>query len=82
MRRTKNHMIPVYLKILFRGTKRVTVIRHIQGDVFALEAELTAFLEDYLKKKFIIRVNEFSGEIVINGDYVNLVKHFLQKRGF
>lgn len=81
IRRTKNDMIPVYLEITFRGTKRVTVIRRIEGDIFAFEEELTNFLEDYLKRKFVIRVNEYSGEIKVRGDYVNLVKHFLMQKG-
>lgn len=80
--RTKNQMLPVYLEILFRGTKRTTNIRRIEGDIFAFEEELTNFLEDYLKRKFVIRVNEYSGEIKIRGDYVNLVKHFLMEKGF
>lgn len=80
--RTKNGMLPVYLQILFRGTKRVTHIRLIQGDIFAFEEELTNFLEDYLKRKFVIRANEFSGTIKITGDYVNLIKYFLSEKGF
>lgn len=80
--RTKNGMLPVYLDIKFRGTKRVTVIRLIQGDIFAFEKELTDFLEDYLKRKFVMRANEFSGNIKITGDYVNLIKHFLGEKGF
>lgn len=75
-------MIPIYVKIQFRGTRRRTHIRHIQGDIWALEADIRRFLEDYMKKKMSIRVNEFSGEIRVSGDYVNLLQHFLGEKGF
>lgn len=79
--RNKYHDIPVHLKITFRGTRRQTLIKYIKGDIWALEADLRAFLEDYLKKNMSMRINEFSGQIMILGDYVNLVKHFLLERG-
>lgn len=82
IKRNKNHMIPIYVKIQFRGTRRRTHIRHIQGDIWALEADIRRFLEDYMKKKMSIRVNEFSGEIRVSGDYVNLLQHFLGEKGF
>lgn len=79
--RNKFHDIPVHLKITFHGTRRQTLIKYIKGDIWALEAELRAFLEDYLKKNMSMRINEFSGQIMLHGDYVNLVKHFLLQRG-
>lgn len=75
-------MIPVYLIISFRGTRRQTKVRRIQGDIWAFEADLRAFLEDHLKRNMSMRVNEFTGDIKILGDYVNLVKHFLSEKGF
>lgn len=75
-------MIPVYLDIKNRGTRRLTHIHRIQGDIWALEADLRRFLEDHMKKKMSIRVNEFSGDIRIVGDYVSLAKHFLGEKGF
>lgn len=82
IKRSRNHMIPVYLVITFRGTRRQTRIKRIQGDIWAFEADLRVFLQDYMKKNMSMRVNEFSGEIKILGDYVNLVKHFLSEKGF
>lgn len=33
--RTKNHMIPVYLHLEeVRGIRKVTIIRHIEGDIW------------------------------------------------
>lgn len=82
IKRNRNHMVPVHLRITFRGTRRHTCIRGIQGDIWKLETELRVFLEDYLKKKMSMRVNEFNGELRILGDHVNLVKHFLTEKGF
>lgn len=82
LQRTKNHMIPVYLEIFYRGTKRVTTIRRIKGDIWALDADLTKLVESYRGRKIVTRVNEFSGSITIRGDYVNLVKDYLIKKGF
>lgn len=80
--RSKFHEVPVYLRITYRGTRRHTLIKFIKGDIWALEAELRAFLEDHLKKNMSMRINEFSGQITILGDYVNLVKHFLLQKGY
>lgn len=80
--RTRNHMIPVYLVISFRGMRRQTKIHRIQGDIWKCEAELREFLEDYMKKKMSMRVNEYTRDIILGGDYVNLVKHFLTEKGF
>lgn len=82
IKRSSNHQVPVYLRITFRGTRRQTIIKNIQGDIWVFEADLRAFLEDYMKKNMSIRINEFTGRLLILGDYVNLVKHFLAEKGF
>lgn len=82
IRRNKNHMVPVYLSITFRGTRRVTELMKIEGDIWALAEELRDFLEDYTDRKMAIRVQEFSGQIWIKGDYVNLIKGYLMDKGF
>ncbi|CAH1968329.1 unnamed protein product [Acanthoscelides obtectus] len=80
--RTKNHMIPVYLELERRNTKKTTVIRKIQGDVFKLEKDLLAFLQKESFYPIRSQVNEFAGIIKIGGDFVNAVKYFLEKRQF
>lgn len=80
--RSKNHMMPVYLRLTFRNTRRQTVVKRIQGDIWKFEIELRTYLEDHMKKKMSIRVNEFSETITILGDYVNLVKNYLTGKGF
>ncbi|XP_055303168.1 probable 39S ribosomal protein L49, mitochondrial [Sitodiplosis mosellana] len=82
IKRTKNHMVPVYLQIDYRGTRRRTFIKHISGDIWKLHNELMDYIEYYMAKKERSRVNEFSGQIIINGDYVNLLKDYLVSKGF
>ncbi|XP_076242487.1 mitochondrial ribosomal protein L49 [Calliopsis andreniformis] len=80
--RTRHYMIPVYLIISYRGIRRLTQIRKIQGDIWTLEAELTKYLKQETGRKIGVRVNELIGEIVYRGDYVSLVKKWFIDKGF
>ncbi|KAH1026697.1 hypothetical protein HUJ05_000327 [Dendroctonus ponderosae] len=80
--RTKNYMIPCYLKISSLQLKRTTIIRHIEGDIWLLEKEIKEFLAPQFFQPIRSQVNEFAGYIRINGDYVNAVKHFLEQKGY
>jgi large subunit ribosomal protein L49 len=79
--RTKNHMLPLYLCRTHRGQRRITKVRRIEGDIWALEADLRAVVEKRLQKRINTRVNEMSGQIELRGDFVTIVEEFLQKRG-
>lgn len=81
--RTKNHMVPVYLHTTYRGQRRITVVRHIQGDIWALEKDLRAVVERARDGKLCAtRVNELSGQIHIHGDYVDVLREHLKSKGF
>ncbi|XP_017466957.1 PREDICTED: probable 39S ribosomal protein L49, mitochondrial [Rhagoletis zephyria] len=81
--RTKNHMVPVYLQTSFRGQRRITVIRRIQGDIWELERELRVVVEKARDGKLCAsRVNEMSGQIHFHGDYVDVVREYLKEKGF
>lgn len=82
VQRTKNYMIPVYMDITFRGTRRITTIRKIHGNIWALESELRKYLEQRTNKVIGVRVNELIGEIQFRGDHVSLVKKWLDEKGF
>ncbi|XP_052888485.1 probable 39S ribosomal protein L49, mitochondrial [Anopheles moucheti] len=79
--RTKNHMLPVYLRRGFRGQRRITAIRHVEGDIWQLEAELRYLIEKQLNRPIITRVNEMSGHIEFKGDHVAFVEKFLLEKG-
>lgn len=81
--RTKNHMVPVYLNTRFRGQRRLTIVRYIQGDIWALERDLRQVVEQARNGKLCAtRVNELSGQIHIHGDYVDLLREHLKSKGF
>ncbi|KAI4487131.1 hypothetical protein M0802_012005 [Mischocyttarus mexicanus] len=82
IRRSKNHMLPVYLNRYFRGTRRVTVIRRIEGDIWKLEEELKQLIKETKKRTTGSRINEMSGDIRFRGDFVSLVKQWLLDKGF
>nr|XP_033342492.1 probable 39S ribosomal protein L49, mitochondrial [Megalopta genalis] len=80
--RTKNCMQPVYLKIGFRGERRITILKKIQGDIWLLEAELKTYLQNATGKNVGICINELTGIIKFRGDYVALIKRWLDSKGF
>ncbi|XP_066593632.1 large ribosomal subunit protein mL49 isoform X2 [Prorops nasuta] len=82
IRRTKNHMLPVHLYIGFRGYKRVTRISRIEGDIWALEAELKVHIEQNRQRVIGSQINEPASTIKFRGDHVNLVKNWLLEKGF
>ncbi|XP_075234042.1 mitochondrial ribosomal protein L49 [Lycorma delicatula] len=79
--RTKNHLVPVYLKIDKRGTRRLTKVRRISGDIWHLKELLVKYLEHVNKKPVGVRVDEISGVITFRGDYCSDVKEWLLKKG-
>lgn len=80
--RTRNHMIPVYLICLNRGERKITVVRKIQGDIWCLHKELKHFIKNETTKSPGVKINELSGEIKFRGDYVMLIKKWLEDKGF
>ncbi|CAH1160240.1 unnamed protein product [Phaedon cochleariae] len=80
--RTKNHMLPVYLKLCARGTRRHTLVRKVKGDIFEMEKQLLKFLQKESFKPIRSQVNEFAGYIRMNGDFVNATKFWLEQKHF
>ncbi|XP_036139774.1 probable 39S ribosomal protein L49, mitochondrial isoform X2 [Monomorium pharaonis] len=61
--RTKNYMQPVYLNRNPRGTKKITKISKIQGDIWALERDMKQYIEEQTGKKIASQIHEFAGVI-------------------
>jgi len=81
--RSKNHMQPVYLQLSFRLSRKITVIKRIQGNIWEMEKELKAHLMKKTKRPLLAsRVHELAGKIIIRGDYVALVKQWMDTKGF
>lgn len=82
VKRTRNHMLPVYLDITFRGSRRITFIKNIEGDIWKLEQECI----DLIKSKTnnnpqYSQINEMNRTIKIKGDYVILIQKYLYSKG-
>lgn len=82
VRRTKSHMIPVYLERTHRGQRRITKIRMIEGDIWAFTDELKAYLEKENNMRLIFQINEFAQFVKIKTDVVTLVRKWLYDKGF
>lgn len=80
--RTKNHQVPVYLVSTFRGQRKITKVRRIEGDIWALEKDLKEALQKTRKQRVETRVNEVSGQIDVKGIHVDEISDFLMQRGF
>lgn len=80
--RSKNHQIPVYSLSTFRGHRKITKLKRVEGDIWALEADLKSMLETRLKKRIETRVNEVSGQIDFKGLHVGAISKYLMQKGF
>lgn len=80
--RTRNFMLPVYLRLDHRGFRRTTTIKNINGDIWELYHDVIAHIKYYMARNERAQVNEFTRQIIINGDYVNLMKNYLTSKGF
>ncbi|XP_075043853.1 large ribosomal subunit protein mL49 [Mixophyes fleayi] len=81
VRRSRMHNIPVYTDIT-HGNRHMTVIRKIEGDIWALEAEVRDFLTELTGKTPAIQVNEISHTIRVKGYYDKELQVWLSEKGF
>lgn len=84
VKRSRNHMLPVYLVIKRRGMWRVTKVIHISGDIWKLNDSLQKHLAKIYPEDVIFpsRVNEVYGSIIFRGDYYEAICKFFYDRGF
>ncbi|XP_038074742.1 39S ribosomal protein L49, mitochondrial-like [Patiria miniata] len=82
VRRTRYHSIPVYLKLKFGNTQQLTVIKNIEGDIWALAEELKTHLERLEGCTLPMRVSEFGRWVHFKGMFRDEVKQWLVEKGF
>ncbi|KER25271.1 hypothetical protein T265_07255 [Opisthorchis viverrini] len=90
VRRSKNHMLPVYYKQKERkkaershGTRNLTIIRHIDGDMWALAEDLRQLLQPKCDGGlFLCQVDEATRQIKMEGIFLEEVSSFLLSCGF
>lgn len=82
IKRTKNHMLPVYLTITYRGHRRVTIIKNIEGDIWEFEREVNELIRSKTNNKpCYTQINEMARFVRIKGDYMTLIQKYLYSKG-
>ncbi|XP_049636101.1 39S ribosomal protein L49, mitochondrial [Suncus etruscus] len=81
VRRSRMHNIPVYTDIT-HGNREMTVIRKVEGDIWALKKDVEEFLLPQLGKKPITQVNEVTGTLRVKGYFDTQLKAWLLEKGF
>lgn len=82
IQRTKNHAIPIYLKLSQRGIRKTTLVKKIEGDIWMMNEEIKSFLKQKNNRYVETRVNEVSRVIEAKGDFVNDVIEWALSKGF
>ncbi|KRX39694.1 putative 39S ribosomal protein L49, mitochondrial [Trichinella murrelli] len=90
VRRTRYNLFPIYsemrrdelnLTTMEFSLVKLIILYKIDGDIFACEKDLVAFLEERLGRKIASHVNEPQGKIRILGAEVVDIEQFLLKNG-
>jgi large subunit ribosomal protein L49 len=82
VKRTRNHMLPVYLPITHRASRRITFIKNIEGDIWKFEQECIDLIKSKNNKNpQYSQINEMNRTIKIKGDYATLIQKYLYTKG-
>ncbi|XP_016348918.1 39S ribosomal protein L49, mitochondrial-like [Sinocyclocheilus anshuiensis] len=81
IRRSRMHNVPVYSDIK-HGNQHSTLLRKIEGDIWALNKDVKEFLLGLTGKEPPTQVNEITGTIRIKGLFDKELKDRLLKKGF
>lgn len=81
VRRSRNHMVPVYLSIANRGLRKRTTIRHVLGDIWLFSADLKKYIENEVKHDVGLKVDEVGSRVVLRGDYLHFAQQFILEKG-
>eukprot|EP00067_Danio_rerio_P051592 XP_686994.3 39S ribosomal protein L49, mitochondrial [Danio rerio] len=81
IRRSRMHNVPVYSDIK-HGNQHSTLIRKIEGDIWALNKEVKEFLLGLTGKDPPTQVNEITGSIRVKGQFDKELKDWLLNKGF
>ncbi|XP_033110584.1 39S ribosomal protein L49, mitochondrial-like [Anneissia japonica] len=82
IRRTRYHNIPVYTEIKKLGTQILTVVSHIEGDIWALANELKVYLQPFEEYDIPMQVHEYTKQIRYKGRFEEKLKEYLLRKGF
>lgn len=78
IKRSKYNNIPVYTDYRSGGTRKLTIIKRVKGDLKALEE----CLKSHLGNDIITSGNELTSQVIIRGSYKDEVFTLLKRLGF
>ncbi|XP_038146416.1 mitochondrial ribosomal protein L49 [Cyprinodon tularosa] len=81
VRRSRMHNIPVYSE-LTHGNRKMTLLRKVEGDIWALEKDVREHLKGVTGKELPTQVNEVTMTLKVKGHYEQELKDWLLSRGF
>ncbi|KAJ0036398.1 hypothetical protein NQD34_005075 [Periophthalmus magnuspinnatus] len=81
IRRSRMHNIPVYTDVT-HGNRLITIVRKVEGDIWALEKDVKAFLKDVTGKDLPTQVNEVTMTLKVKGHFDRELKEWLLNKGF
>lgn len=80
--RTKNAEIPIYLDITFRGQRKISIIKKIEGDIWLMNDEIKSYLKNKNNRYIQTRVHELGRFIEAKGDYVSDLREWALSKGY
>ncbi|KAM4738038.1 large ribosomal subunit protein mL49 [Anableps anableps] len=81
IRRSRMHNIPVYSD-LTHGNRKLTLVRKVEGDIWALEKDVREYLKQVTGKELPTQVNEVTMTLKVKGHFDQELKDWLASKGF
>lgn len=81
IRRSRMHNVPVYTD-LTSGNRKTTLIRKVEGDIWALEKDVKQYLMGVTGKELPTQVNEVTMTLKVKGHFDAELKEWLVSKGF
>lgn len=81
IRRSRMHNVPVYTDLTF-GNRKTTLIRKVEGDIWALEKDVKQYLKEVTGKELPTQVNEVTMTLKVKGHFDAELKEWLVSKGF
>nr|XP_061844193.1 large ribosomal subunit protein mL49-like [Nerophis lumbriciformis] len=81
IRRSRMHNIPVYTD-LTHGNRKMTLVRKVEGDIWALEKDVKEYLKHVTGKELATQVNEVTMTLKVKGHFDKELKEMLSTKGF
>ncbi|XP_008296312.1 large ribosomal subunit protein mL49 [Stegastes partitus] len=81
IRRSRMHNVPVYTDLV-SGSRKMTLVRKVEGDIWALEKDVKQHLKEVTGKELPTQVNEVTMTLKVKGHFETELKEWLISKGF